>query len=189
MDPVLSVRGLRTQIKPAGGKPVGLDGLRLLAERIRPLRWHVEIHIDVGVITDIDRQLDEFPVPAVIEHMGHMPAEFGLQHEGFQALLRLLRRNDAWVKLSGSYINSAAPSPHQDIRPFVEALLAAAPGRAVWGSNWPHPHQDPVPDDRHLLAAMLSWLNEFDCAHAVLVDNPSRLYDFPTDDDTRRTLP
>jgi predicted TIM-barrel fold metal-dependent hydrolase len=171
------VRGLRTQLKPGGGRPLEIGQLRALAARVAPLGWHAEIHADVGEITGIDRLCDGFPVPVVIEHMGHMPAGAGAGAPGFQALLRLVR-DGGWVKLSGPYINSAQPPPHEDVLPFVAALLEAAPDRAVWGTNWPHPHQDPVPDD-HLLAGLLArWTGDGALMRAVLADNPARLYDF-----------
>ncbi len=171
------VRALRTQLKPSGGKPLDLVGLRRLATRVAPLGWHVEVHVDVGRITDIDERCAGFPVPVVIEHMGHMPAKLGVEAPGFQALLRLLREGN-WVKLSGSYINSAQPAPHEDVRPFVDALLDTAPDRAVWGTNWPHPHQDVVPDDRGLVETIVRWIDDEPLRHNVLVANPARLYAF-----------
>jgi 2-pyrone-4,6-dicarboxylate lactonase len=171
------VRALRTQLKPPGGKPLDLAGLRQLATRVAPLGWHVEVHVDVGRITDIDEQCAAFPVPVVIEHMGHMPAGLGVEAPGFQALLRLLREGN-WVKLSGPYINSAQPAPHEDVRPFVDALLDAAPERAVWGTNWPHPHQDVLPDDHGLVETIVRWIDDERLRHNVLVANPARLYAF-----------
>ena len=172
------VRGIRTQIKASGGKPLSLDELRTLAHRVEPLGWHVEIHVDVSQLTDVDRQCSGFPVPVVIEHMGHMKTGFGIEAPGFQALVRLLRGQDAWVKLSGSYLNSIEAPPHFDVHPFVAELIDAAPARAVWGSNWPHPHQEPVPDDRMLLAAFVDWVDDDRVLHNLLVDNPAVLYDF-----------
>jgi predicted TIM-barrel fold metal-dependent hydrolase len=173
------VRGIRTQLKPDGGKPLGLDQLHALAHRIRPLGWHVEIHVDVSQFPDIDVLCADFPVPVVIEHMGHMKTSFGVDAPGFEALTRFLREQNAWIKLSGAYINSVEAPPHRDVRPFVLALLEAAPGRAVWGSNWPHPHQDPVPDDRGLLSTFAGWVDDERMLRDVLVNNPAALYDFP----------
>lgn len=171
------VRAVRTQLKPESAKPLSVEQLRAVAHRIAPLGWHVEIHLDVAKIEDIDRQVADFPVPVVIEHMGHMPTKYGVDAPGFQALLRLLR-DGGWVKLSGSYINSGEPAPHEDVRPFVDALLAAAPERAVWGTNWPHPHQPVIPDDRMLARSITHWIEEERLLRAVLATNPARLYDF-----------
>ena len=63
------------------------------------------------------------------------------------------------------------------MRPFVDALVQAAPDRTVWGSNWPHPHQNPVPDATEWLAATSRWLGA-DRVRRILSENPGRLYDF-----------
>jgi predicted TIM-barrel fold metal-dependent hydrolase len=85
----------------------------------------------------------------------------------------------AWVKLSG-YRASAGP-PYADVAPMARALLGAAPGRCVWGTDWPHPSlHDPaeVPDDGELLDALGRWAPDEAARRAVLVDNPARLYGF-----------
>jgi 2-pyrone-4,6-dicarboxylate lactonase len=173
------VRGLRTQIKRDGsGKPLDLGGIRRMADRIRPLGWHVEIHVDVGDMQDVEAFFSDFPVNVVIEHMGHMPTSRGVEAPGFKSLLRLISGEIGWVKLSGPYINSALPPPYRDVRPFVEALLAAASSKAVWGTNWPHPHRDPIPDDRLLCNLVSDWFPTDELRQRILVDNPERLYDF-----------
>lgn len=182
------VRGVRTQLKPGGGKPLEASELRALAMRVAPLGWHAEIHADVGLVTDIDRLCADFPVPVVIEHMGHMHVGRGVNAPGFQALLRLLR-NGGWVKLSGPYINSSQPPPHDDVLPFVHALLETAPDRVVWGTNWPHPHQGAVPDDRLLAQLILRWIEDPDLLRNVLATNPARLYGFsPAGNDNERIV-
>jgi predicted TIM-barrel fold metal-dependent hydrolase len=175
----MGVRGVRTQIKPDGsGKPLDLGGIRRIAERTRSLGWHVEIHVDVGKMQDVETPFSDYPVPVVIEHMGHMPTATGIEAPGFQSLLRFINGEIGWVKLSGPYINSAVPAPYADVRPFVEALVTAAPSRTVWGINWPHPHRDPIPDDDVLCGLVWDWLPTAELRWKVLVDNPARLYDF-----------
>ena len=48
----------------------------------------------------------------------------------------------------------------------------------LWGSNWPHPHSAPVPDEGDLV----DWLAEVVADEAgldqVLVRNPAHLYGF-----------
>lgn len=171
------VRAIRTQLKPDSGKPLTVTELRGLAGRIAPLGWHVEIHLDVGAVPDVDECCAGFPVPVVIEHMGHMPVDRGLDNPGFRALLRFLA-NGAWIKISGAYITSAQGAPYNDVRPFAEALLDAAPRRVVWGSNWPHPHQAAIPSDRQLAETLVRWIDDAALLREVLADNPARLYDF-----------
>ncbi len=124
--------------------------------------------------------LRRLPVPVVVDHMGSAKAaEGGVEHPGFRSLLRLLEGGRAWVKLSG-YRASAGP-PYADVAPMARALLAAAPDRCVWGTDWPHPSlHDPaeVPDDGELLDALGEWAPDEAVRRAVLVDNPARLYGF-----------
>ena len=59
-------------------------------------------------------------------------------------------------------------------------MLAAAPDRCVWGSDWPHvthwAHMMTVADLIDLLA---DWAPDEALRHKVLVDNPAVLYGFP----------
>jgi len=51
----------------------------------------------------------------------------------------------------------------------------------LFGTNWPHPQADPVPDE----GALVDWLAAVAASPAalrqILVDNPARLYGFATD--------
>ena len=173
------VCGIRTQLAHGSGKPLDVPALRRVARRIAPLGWHCEVHVDVGEVEDIRAQLGDLATDVVVEHMGHMPASRGVDAPGFGSLLRLLRDGRAWSILSGAYINSEQDPPHADVRPYVEALVDAAPDRCVWGTNWPHPHQDPLPDDHLLFPVISSWLGEENLGR-VLATNAFRLYEFPT---------
>jgi predicted TIM-barrel fold metal-dependent hydrolase len=149
-----------------------------MAGRIRSLGWHVEVHVDTGEMQDLEACFADYPVSVVIEHMGHMPTSRGIEAAGFKSLLRFLSGAIGWVKLSGPYINSTQPPPYADVRPFVEALVTADPSKTIWGTNWPHPHQTPVPDDRLLCNLVWDWFPTVELRQKILVNNPARLYDF-----------
>jgi predicted TIM-barrel fold metal-dependent hydrolase len=94
------------------------------------------------------------------------------------ALLRLLENGRTWVKASSPY-GVSRRADWADTTAIARAVIAAAPERVVWGSNWPHPNAPaPKPDE----ARVLDWLGEAapDDAtrQAILVANPARLYDF-----------
>ncbi len=57
-------------------------------------------------------------------------------------------------------------------------MIAAAPDRCVWGTDWPHPRIDPVPDAGALLDQLFDWVPDADTQRKVLADNPARLYGF-----------
>ncbi|MDX1575653.1 MAG: amidohydrolase family protein [Kiloniellales bacterium] len=172
------VRGVRVnRLFPSA--PAVAD-LGELAGRIAPFGWHLQLLIDVSQAPDQVRRLADLPVPTVIDHLGHLPAALGCDHPGFQALLGLLRDGRSWVKLSAPYrLSAQAGPPYDDLRPMAEALLDAAPERALWGSDWPHPAiGGPRPDPAKLLDPLFDWIDDPALRRRVLVDNPARLYGF-----------
>jgi len=112
--------------------------------------------------------------------MGHMPASLGTAHAGFQTLLQLLRGGRCWVKLSGAYRIAANRYPYDDAVPFARALVETAPDKLVFGTDWPHPSISvPMPQDASLLDLLPAWVSDEATRRQILVENPSRLYDFP----------
>src|SRR3546814_14446305 len=79
-------------------------------------------------------RLSRLRTPLVVDHMGHLPADAGVAHPGFQHLLGLVR-DGAWVKLSGAYRLSTAGFPYHDTIPLARALIEAASDRCIWGSD------------------------------------------------------
>lgn len=170
-------RGVRFNAVSGNGSP--LEQLEGLAERIAPLGWHVQLYTHASAMPELEPILRRLPVPVVVDHLGGVKAGTGgAEHPGFRSLLRLVEAG-AWAKLCG-YRASSGP-PYDDVAPMVRALLAAAPERCVWGTDWPHPSlHDPaeVPDDGELLDALGAWAPDEAARRAVLVDNPARLYGF-----------
>lgn len=176
------VRGVRVNIVDVKDRKPGtlpLDALRALAQRVRPLGWHMEFLLHVDEFPDIDRTFADFPVDIVLGHLGYMRTDKGLDHAGFQALLRLLKAGRCWVKLTGPSRISTMELPYSDVTPYAHALTAANPQRIVWGSDWPHVIiRKPMPNDGDLADLLLDWLPEAALREQVLVANPARLYDF-----------
>jgi predicted TIM-barrel fold metal-dependent hydrolase len=137
------------------------------------------MHVDE--FPELDRMLAHLPVECVFGHLGYVRADKGVQAAGFQALLRLMRAGRARVKLTGPYRISTGPLPHADTQPFADALVAAAPDRLVWGSDWPHVKTEwtvPMPNDGDLADLLARWVPDAETRRRVLVDNPARLYGF-----------
>ena len=73
-----------------------------------------------------------------------------------------------------SWIYAGAFSPN-------EKLVATAPNRLVWGSDWPHINyfeDSRMPDDAELLNLLVRWMPEAALREQVLVRNPAELYGF-----------
>jgi predicted TIM-barrel fold metal-dependent hydrolase len=168
-------RGIRLNLVSGNGTPA--DQLNTLARRVAPLGWHIQFYVEGERLAELAPVLAKLPVDVVIDHIGGVPAALGTEHPQFQALLRLLDSGRAWVKTC-SYRGSSAGAPWSDVAPNVRALVAHAPERCVWGTDWPHPGMDPIPDAGKLLDQFNEWVPDAGLRQRILVDNPARLYGF-----------
>ena len=173
------VRGARINVVDVAEDKgvIPMAPLRRLAERVRPLGWHVEFLMHADEFPRLDRLFADFPVPIVLGHLGYMRTDKGLANAGFQALLALMRETRAWVKLTGPYRIAVNEMPYSDVTPYAHALIAAAPGQVIWGTDWPHPkHDKAMPNDGEMCDRLLDWVPDEALRRKVLVENPARLY-------------
>jgi predicted TIM-barrel fold metal-dependent hydrolase len=156
---------------------VPMAPLRRIAERIKPLGWHVEFLMHADEFHDIARQFADFPVEVVLGHLGYMRTDRGLANPGFRGLLALMREARAWVKLTGPYRIATSEMPYPDVTPYAHALIEAAPGQVIWGTDWPHPkHDKAMPNDGEMCDRLIEWVPDEAIRRRVLVENPARLY-------------
>jgi 2-pyrone-4,6-dicarboxylate lactonase len=161
------------------GAPPDLAMMRATVERIVPFGWHTDFFLrGAQDIFDMSDFLRSLPVPFVIDTMGRADVAGGIEQPGFQALLELVRRDNGWVKLSGSDRLSKVGPPYHDALPFAQALLAAAPDRVIWGSDWPHPNHVHTPEDADLVDLIPLIAPDTTQQRKLLVDNPARLVGF-----------
>jgi 2-pyrone-4,6-dicarboxylate lactonase len=171
------VRGVRFGfVKHLGGVP-DLALVRRTAARIAPMGWHLVLHLDAGNIPEFLDFFSEFGLPVVVDHMGRVPVRDGLDQTPFRLLLELLKRPNWWVKVSGAERISETGPPFADAIPFAQQLIAAAPDRVLWGTDWPHPNVRWEPDEADLVD-LLPRFADAAALQRVLVDNPARLYGF-----------
>ncbi|GAB3624500.1 amidohydrolase family protein [Mariniluteicoccus endophyticus] len=188
------VRATRVQDGYPGGVPVGALGA--VAEMVGPLGWHIEVWTDLRRwVADLPELVREAGVPVVIDHLGYVPSDHGIDSPAVSLLLDLLAAERCWVTLSGldRLYPVEAPTPgepgfaraweeHEErVAERVAACVAAAPDRVLWGSDWPHVGlQLPHPGPDRLLDRLHRWLPDAEQRRAVCEDNPSRLYGFKT---------
>ena len=169
--------GVRFNAVSGNGTP--LEQLEALGERLASLGWHLQLYAHSAEMVALENVLARLPCPLVIDHMGGVKtAEGGLEDKGFKALIRLLE-GGAWAKLCG--YRSSTGHPYADVAGMARAMIAAAPDRCVWGTDWPHPSlmtPEEVPDDGHLMDLLAEWAPAEAQRQAILVDNPARLYRF-----------
>jgi 2-pyrone-4,6-dicarboxylate lactonase len=171
------VRGVRFNfVAHLGGAP-DLEVFDRTVDRLAPLGWHVVLHLDAqDILTYVDR-LARIPVPFIIDHMGRVKAEEGIEKSSFLALLDLMENPLAWVKVCGAERVSSGRRPFDDAIPFAERLIQAAPDRVLWGTDWPHPNiSKDMPDDGGLVDLMFRFCTDTVLRQKLLIDNPLKLY-------------
>jgi predicted TIM-barrel fold metal-dependent hydrolase len=173
------VRGTRVNfVAHLGGAP-DLDRFSRTVARVAPRGWHIVCHFDAADLPTYAGLLDRMPCPYVIDHMARVDATAGLGQEPFRALLRLLADDRCWVKVSGAErLTAAGPPPYDDVVPYARALVAVAPDRVLWGTDWPHPNVRHMPDDGDLVDLLADFAPDDATRDRILVANPERLYDF-----------
>jgi 2-pyrone-4,6-dicarboxylate lactonase len=173
------VRGTRFNfVAHLGGAP-DLEAFWRIVHRVTPFGWNVVLHFDATDLPNHAELLDRMPVPYIIDHMARVDARAGLDQEPFRHLLSLLDDERAWVKISGAErLTAGGQPPYDDVVPFARALVAVAPERVLWGTDWPHPNVRHVPDDGDLVDLLAAIAPDDETRRRILVTNPERLYDF-----------
>jgi len=172
------IRGIRFNfVKHLGGVP-DLDVFRRLVARIKPIGWHVVLHLDADDILTQHDLIGGIDVPFIIDHMGRVKAADGLEQKPFQSLLDLYRRNPlAWIKVCGAERVSVGKRPFRDAVPFARSLIEVDSSRILWGTDWPHPNiTKDMPNDGELVDLFGEICPDAAVRSRILVDNPTRLY-------------
>ena len=115
----------------------------------------------------------------VIEHAGHPPTDKGIDSPEFKFVLQCLDTGRCWVKLNPRFSAHEA-FPYADTTPLVRKLVAHAPTRLVWCSDWPHPQYfKTMPNDGDLVDIMLDWVPDEATRNRIFADNAAEAFGFP----------
>jgi predicted TIM-barrel fold metal-dependent hydrolase len=186
------VRGLRlnlySPIKAPGGDTLDVAFAATVAAA-RMMGWHVQVIAPLPVLLANLNVLAQAPVPVVIDHYGLYNNTRPDSANG-RRLLDLVDLQHVWMKLSAPYRHDRGPLNTKPDREWLAALIAAAPGRCVWGSDWPHPPAHEQQKGASLVAPyralsyealvddFLAALPSDDLAERIMSENPERLYGF-----------
>jgi predicted TIM-barrel fold metal-dependent hydrolase len=193
------IRGVRAHLRGAAeGRPGDdiplaerLRALDRLAARIAPLGWHLQLHVAGAELPRLADWIGKLPIPVVLDHFARVRLSAGSDDASGRTLLDLLRSANCWLKLSAPNRFDDPLPPYPSLAPFARQLVDAAPGRMLWGSDWPHSSfQGTMPSDAALLDALALWAPEAGTRRRILVDNPAKLYGFsPSPTKTKREAP
>ena len=173
------VRGVRFNWVKHLRPTATLDGAATLLHRVQPFGWHGEVHIDAEVLDHVEHLALPDELPLVIDHMARLDASLGINQPLFTKLLRLLEREQIWVKLSGAdRLAVRCDSVHAAL-PFMKALIRQAPEKCVWGLDWPHVNLATRRSDYELVALVEEAAPEEQAQRKIMIENPARLYGFP----------
>jgi predicted TIM-barrel fold metal-dependent hydrolase len=165
-------------VKHLGGRP-DMQFFQRTIQRIRQMGWHLILHLDATDLMEFEDLFKRVPVPMVIDHMGRVKAAAGLEQQPFKILLSSLKNEHVWVKICGAERVSSMGPPFTDAVPFAQALIAAAPDRILWGTDWPHPNVGAhMPNDGDLVDLFAQMAPDPAMQRKILVENPARLYGF-----------
>ncbi len=172
------VRGARIMDLPGGAVPI--SAMKPVERLVREVGWSLIVQFNGR---DIERHLDALEaieVDYTIDHLGKFIDPVPADDPRVDLVLRLIDRGNAWFKVAGCYETSLSGAPDfADVAPMAKRVIAHAPERVVWGSNWPHVGvgRGAYPDDAGLLDLLLDWAPA-DAIRRILVDNPAELYGF-----------
>ena len=173
------VRGVRFMMLAGAGGPLPWSALPLIAARIAPLGWHINLQLDGRELPLYMAAIEQLPCKLVIDHTGKFIEPVAVSHPAFKALQSLLDHGRRWVKLAAPYETSKVGPPHyDDVSVLARCLAASHPERCLWASNWPHPNRLPLPDDAALFALLNEWAGSETVRDKILVHNPAELYGF-----------
>jgi len=149
-----------------------------LNERIAPLRWHIEIHLDAADLKILKLLRLPSDIPVVIDHMARIDLS-APESEAQLGLLCLLLENPVfWIKLSGGDRLAQQRDDLRDALKVMTAIFRVAPDRCVWGLDWPHVNLSNKRSDLCLSQLLVEATGEEQVLRKVLKDNPARLYGF-----------
>jgi predicted TIM-barrel fold metal-dependent hydrolase len=155
------------------------EALYALAVLAADAGWHLQLvgKHDAEPFARLEPLLASLPCDLVFDHFGFAPQPGATSSTTADTLRRLLDGGRAWVKASGMYIQSKSGPPHyEDFDAMAIDLVARAPERILWGSDWPHTLASVKPDGCALLGRLAVWAPTDAFRKQILVDNPNRLY-------------
>jgi 2-pyrone-4,6-dicarboxylate lactonase len=171
----LGVRGMRFISERRHGKLPRLDPA-LARRAFDAAGWQVHFY-PKDDLAALAPQLLALPNAVVLDHFGGIDAD---GEPDLRTLFTLLDSGRVWVKLSGPMRCTREDFPYARVTPLARQLIAHAPERLIWGSDWPHVNMNDraMPNDGDLVDLLEKWVSSEKVLKKILVENPAELFGF-----------
>ena len=149
--------------------------------RAREIGWHMRLHVTGDDILPDSAFLKSIrDITVVVDHMGHLHLEQGIEQPACRFLLDMLKNEGWWMMLSNGNRDSRMESGWEDAVPFGRAYAEAAPDRTIWGSDWPHVNwRKRMMNDAETVELLYRYVDDDQALlKKILVTNPARLHHF-----------
>lgn len=173
------VRGVRFNFVKRLVDTTPRETLLAIAERIKPLGWHIVIYFEAQELPELYDFFTSLPTVVVVDHMGRPDVTKPVDGPEFELFLQLLREHrNFWSKVScPERLSKTGPDAYEDVIPFARRVVEAFPDRVLWGTDWPHPNMRAhIPDDGKLVDFIPRIARTPELQRKLLVDNPMALY-------------
>nr|WP_298728228.1 amidohydrolase family protein [uncultured Steroidobacter sp.] len=173
------VRGVRFNFVKRLVDTTPRDVLYSIAERIKPLGWHIVIYFEAAELHELYDFFTSLPTTVVVDHMGRPDVTQPVDGPEFELFARLLREHpNFWSKVScPERLSKTGPDGYDDVVPFARRIVETFPDRVLWGTDWPHPNmKSHMPDDGKLVDFIPRIAPTVELQRKLLVDNPMALY-------------
>ncbi|MDA0239639.1 MAG: amidohydrolase family protein [Proteobacteria bacterium] len=173
------VRGVRFNFVKRLVDSLPREPLMRIAERIKPLGWHIVIYFEAPELPELYDFFTSLPTTVVVDHLGRPDVSLPVDGPQFELFIKLMRENENfWSKVTcPERLTQGAPHVYDDVVPFPRKLVETFPDRVIWGTDWPHPNmKSHMPDDGNLVDFIPKIAPTEALQQKLLIDNPMRLY-------------
>jgi len=173
------VRGVRFNFVKRLVDALPREPLKKIAERIKPLGWHIVIYFEAQELPELYDFFTSLPTTVVVDHMGRPDVSLPVDGPEFALFLKLMAEHENfWSKVTcPERLTKSGPPDYVDVVPFGRRLVETFPDRVLWGTDWPHPNmKSHMPDDGKLVDFIPKIAPTAELQQKLLVDNPMRLY-------------
>lgn len=170
------VRGVRFSLWNPKNAVVSFEMSKIIAAKIKPFGWHIQFFMRSSQFMEHLSAIKKLDIPLVFDHMGGLDPKLSSKDPAFEEICRMIDKGNAWIKLSGPYLNSSTGKPWDDAAVTARAYVRYAPERVVWGSDFPNVTEKGLLSPWDLRNTIDQWFLTEKEKTLALVENPAQLY-------------